>query len=273
MPTQNTTATAPNQRRSLQHCTVYLQRRQALIELTAAMHGFGFPHNKGEEFEKDMEAAFDSIDDIGQTIALLVQVEQDGYRIKVDVEKLLEQVRWAEEAQGLWMRAIRETTSLLSTAFPSTPSSPTAYFNAPTTSLPKWILETFLPSSNGRHKFRSGSRRMRCHLVLRVCLEQKSVEYDARVELFERSRATNDLYIHLLKLKTGPMSSRKAGRGTYLECDLLELVQMMELLDEILQKEGEVETKWWWRPLRHVNPICIEEELALVIDRAKARWA
>ena len=98
--------------RRLEH--IYLKRRQALMELIVDMEDdlilANVDHGETQEadLKMDKDAAYDSVEDIDRAIALLLELQQKGAKGNIDVDELLEQVQWAEEAQDLWMQAIRD---------------------------------------------------------------------------------------------------------------------------------------------------------------------
>lgn len=86
--------------------TLYSQRREAIADLADELEGLACVENINIELTEDLQAAYDSVEDLDRAIALLARVDREGSRTEGDLQGLLEQVHFAEEAQGLWMRAV-----------------------------------------------------------------------------------------------------------------------------------------------------------------------
>lgn len=64
--------------------------------------------NLQAEYDRDLRATGDSINDIDHALAEMDCVQRQAENVKIDLDKLVEQVGWAEEQQELWLTTTKD---------------------------------------------------------------------------------------------------------------------------------------------------------------------
>jgi hypothetical protein len=88
---------------------IYMKRGEALLDLARHMEKYPWRISDAlEEYEQDLKATGDSINNLCHTIAEMKRVQRQAGDVKIDLDELVEQIGWAEEQQELWLTTIED---------------------------------------------------------------------------------------------------------------------------------------------------------------------